>query len=333
VSIADVEVKGMDEVREILDGRNIEWSFGDIDLSKVDLARSLTQNSRGDDAALSEYWVETYALAYKNKETLPPIVCMEAGATSKKLLTLSGLHRVTAARRAGLKSLPGFTVGPLSEILRLYVINEGNRKVGYGLSEDHRLEMAIRFVRQGSTASAAAREVGIDKGKVINRVARMRADERIQKITPRWTSLSPASRQRLDAIQSDDLLKKTCDLVLAAKMTGTEVNNLVRDVQKGKTDVVKEDILATQWEVYRTRIESGGKNRAKTNAQLGVMSLLRSSVTRLANPGSIDLMDELILTIRPEFPEHLVAARDFLVEAVKRSEAVRRPQGVNGNAT
>ena len=141
MSVVD-SVRGMDEARETLEAYGIEWEFGDIALGDIDLARSLMWNAREDGTGLNDYWVDTYSLAYRNKEELPPIICMKAGPRSDKLLVLSGHHRVAGATKAGRKSLLGFTTDTLSDPQRLYVTAESNRKVGYGMSEEARIEAA-----------------------------------------------------------------------------------------------------------------------------------------------------------------------------------------------
>ena len=315
MSVVD-SVRGMDEGRETLEAYGIEWEFGDIELKDIDLARSLMWNAREDGTGLNDYWVDTYSLAYRNKEELPPIICMKVGPKSEKLLVLSGHHRVAGATKAGRKSLPGFTTGTLSDPQRLYVTAESNRKVGYGMSEEARIEAALRFVRQGESAATAARTVGVSATKVTDRVTQMRADDRTQKLTSQWAQIHPAFRKRLHSISSDHLMKKACDLTLAAKLTTKEVHVLVRDINRASTDDLREDIIATSWEIYRPRVESGGKDRATNHKDAGYLGLLRGSLGRLAAPKAFEKMDEIILhkTI-----VELEAAHAFTEEAVKRA--------------
>jgi hypothetical protein len=314
MSVVD-SVRGMDEAKETLEAYNIDWEFGDIDLKDIDLARSLMWNAREDGTGLNDYWVDTYSLAYKNKEELPPIICMKSGPRSTKLLVLSGHHRVAGAKKAGRKTLPGFTTDTLSDPQRLYVTAESNRKVGYGMSEEARIEAALRFVRQGESAATAARTVGVSATKVTDRVTQMRADDRTQKLTSQWAQIHPAFRKRLYSISSDHLMKKACDLTLAAKLTSKEVHGLVKDINTAGTDLIREDIIATAWEIYRTRVESGGKDRATNHKEAGYLGVLRGSLGRIAAPKAFEKMDEIILH---KSLQELEAAHAFTAEAVRR---------------
>lgn len=307
-----------DEAPQILASRGIEWELGTIEIENIDLVRSLSWNAREDGTGLNDYWVETYAQAFRNHEEFPPIICMRSSATSEKFLVLSGHHRVAAAQKAKVASLPAYMVEPLSDSNRLYVTTEANRKVGYGLSEAQRIESALRFVRQGESASAAARIVGLPPKIMIEKVAQMRADDRVQKLSSSWSRMSPETRKRLDSIQSDELLKKTADLVTAASLGRGEVNKLVRDINKGQTDVIRDDVIASMWEVYRPRIDTGGKDRPMTKAQGGYIGLMRASISRLANPVGYDKLDEILLSSRKGFEQDVVAAQVYLTEAVKR---------------
>ena len=315
MSVVD-SVRGMDEVRETLDAYNIDWEFGDIELKDIDLSRSLMWNAREDGTGLNDYWVDTYGLAYRNKEELPPIICMKAGPRAAKLLVVSGHHRVAGALKAGRKYLPGFTTDTLSDPQRLYVTTESNRKVGYGMSEEARIEAALRFVRQGESGAAAARIVGISPSKVSDRITQMRADDRTQKLTPKWAQIHPAFRKRLDSIQSDDLMKKACDLTVAGKLTSKEVHRLVKDINAAPTDVIREEIIETSWEIYRPRVETAGKDRATNKKEAGYLGMLRGSVARLATPKAFEKMDEIILH---KTLGELEAAHAFTAEAVRRA--------------
>lgn len=317
-------VEVITESERILNARNIDWEIGEIPLSSIDFARSLMFNPREDAGGLSEYWVETYAQAYKNKEELPPIIVMRSAGSSKKLLVLSGNHRVAAANKAGRKTLPGYTIDHLPDHLRIDVITEANRTVGYGLTETQRIEAALHHVRFGSTAAEAARRVGADEGRVRRQMAQAVADQRLQKTTSRWTQIEKNSRVRLGSVSSDDLYKKCVDLTLAAHLGGNEINALIRDVNKAKTDKQREDVIASMWDVYRIRIETGGKKAPKTASQGGWMGLVRSSITRISNPEVEKMLDEILLAPRKDFAERVIEAHRILGVAVEKLQERER---------
>jgi ParB-like chromosome segregation protein Spo0J len=313
-------IPGLEEAQEILNSRNIDYEYREIQLSEIDLNRSLMSNAREDGGGFNPYWVETYALAYQNGEQLPPIICMRAagGSTKKPLVVLSGHHRVAAALQAGLKSLPGFVVDTLSEPNRLYVITESNRRVGYGWSEEQRIESALRHVSLGESIVQAARMVGIDEGKVQRKLAHMRADERFQRLTPRWSQLSSHSRMRLNAVQSDEVAKPTFDLAVAAKLSSDEVSDLVRDINKAKTDQKRMEVVASNWELYQHRVITGDKKAPKSMSQSAHLGKLRASLVRLGTPEAWQLIDEVLLS--KDVVETLAAAEKFIAEAVKRAK-------------
>ena len=78
---------------------------------------------------------------------------------------------------------------------------------------------------------------------------------------------------------------------------------------------MREEIIATQWEIYRPRVESGGKDRAKGHKEAGYLGMLRGSVARIATPKAYEKMDEIILH---KTTRELEAARDFTLEALRR---------------
>lgn len=304
--------------QQILDSRNIDWEFGMIPLSKIDLERSLMWNARDELGGLNEHWVETYALFYTNKEELPPIICMNSG--NGKLLVLSGHHRVAAAGRAGFNALPGYTTPTLSEPDRLYVITEANRTVGYGLSEAQRLESGLRHIRQGVSIAEAARRAGIDQQKLHRKVAQMQADDRIQRLSRHWSSLPVQARLRLNGLVNDETCKKGIDLALAANLSGNEASDLVRDVNKATTDKDREEVIASMWEIYRPRIESGGDRSTKRNSKSAgaYVGLMRASIARLANPEAKKHLADIVSTPKDGFDKEILAAEKFIISAADK---------------
>lgn len=218
----------MTDVVKLLDDCGLDYIEKTVALADIDIDQSIAFMQVRDEA-INPTTVQRYAQDLVAGDEFPPIVVHQNGQS--RMLVDDGNHRVRAAVIANRDSVNALvltdpTTAQLKEFRR-----RANAIHGAGLSESERLRLAVdAIIRDGVTFETAARSTKADLNRIKAAVQTKRADDRIRSVVPKASKLPQKSRERLDDIKSDEVLKVAADAVMLAGAPAKDVSTLVRKV-------------------------------------------------------------------------------------------------------
>jgi len=194
--------------------------------------------------AVNQDQLGMYRLAFEDGADFPaPFVYADNG----RYPVLDGIHRVTAARAAGKKTLDAYVVNvsnvdEIDEIRRQF-----NMTNGMNYSSAERVEQALHLVGKGWTAVDAGRAFKVSDSVL---TLKLRAQRGLNRIIEAGTNLNPAHvmslmpTQSLAAVESvarNDVVLKVVSTVARLKKEGAKfdskfIETLLRDGRRISTD-------------------------------------------------------------------------------------------------
>lgn len=244
------------DVEAWLDERHVKWMFdGALPLRKVDAIASMANQARLE--PLNEEVVDRYAADMERGDQFPPIVVNKV--TTKRgtrLVLVGGNHRLAAAGRANVATLPAYVVEAEPEMV-VRLTFEDNRRHGLPPGEEERLFQASHLVANGYTYAAAADVCGVAVGKVQRFIATRETDERAKRLSVRgWTKAPKTSRWRLGMIRSDPVFQAAATLAIDGLFSNSVVMELVTKINAARSEEEAFGVIASEEEVQRAKIQA-----------------------------------------------------------------------------
>lgn len=310
------------ELEAWLDCHQIRWDLTTVAVDDLDTVAGLTNQARPDQP-LDTATVERYAADLAAGDQFPPIVVHD---TNDGLDPVGGNHRITAARIAGIATLPAYVVHDLTARLEWLLAVEDNRRHGLALTEPQRAHHALRLVDSGTTHADAARAVGLTPGQLQRHLSARRATQRATAagIDPdAWAALSSTSRARLAAITDDRVFTRAANLTCAGVVRASDVDELVSRLNNTDTpaEAIQHLLDLEKAAAKRTRRPQGrpsGAPRLKLLAQLdAVLGLDPDTVAADTAPAHRrQLADQIDLAV-----DHLLAIRHAATDDTAKGAA------------
>lgn len=268
------------EIEAWLDERKVTWVFEEaLPVADIDRVASLANQARLE--PLDEDVVDRYAADMERGDVFPPIVVRR---DRKRLVLIGGNHRVTAAGRAGIRSLPAYVIDAAAE-MALRLTYEDNRRHGLPPSEEERLFQAAHLIANGYSQTAAASTVGLSTGKVQRFVSVQRTDERAKRHRIKgWEALPKSSRWRLGEIRSDPVFAEAARLATDGVFTSSSIFELCTRLNAARSEEEAFAVLAHQEVAERAKSQTtaGGmvKRATPRSKLLGALSSIAALEAR-----------------------------------------------------
>lgn len=276
---AVAEAVGYPDIEAWLDERHVAYEFHPaLSVSDVDAGASLANQARLE--ALNEEVVDRYAADMERGDHFPPIIVNKVrGRRATRLVLIGGNHRLTAAMRAKIPTLPAYVVEAEPEMV-VRLTFEDNRRHGFPPSEEERLFQAAHLVATGYSQTQAAEVCGVSLGKLNRALSLQGADQRAKDLGVKsWTSMPKTTRWRLGAVQSDPVFAGAAQLAVDTAMQANDIYELVTRLNKCRSDKDGLELVAAEREIRSAAAqETGGGAIRKSTARsklLGGLSVVR----------------------------------------------------------
>lgn len=261
-----------------LDSIETAWSYVDeLDLAAVDEKASLRNQARLE--PLDDDTVERYAADMARGDAFPPIIVRAKG---DRLVVLGGNHRYHAAKRS--KTAISAYVVDCTDEQALRISYEDNRRHGLPPSVLERCRQGAHLVALGYSVAAAARVVGLNQQRLQRAIT---ADEFVRRcrtldIVP-VPDLVETTKARLMAIRADPVFLDAVDLVADAGLGGDDVERLVVDTNKARSEAAARDHVRNLRALNADRIaRRAAGNDKRTNAKANPRDRLVRALTELS---------------------------------------------------
>lgn len=306
------------EIERILDDFHVEWEFDPNNkIDVIDEKRSLSNQARVDQPIMPDL-VETYAEAMKQGDLFPAVVIHKDG---QKWVTVDGNHRLVASKKAGKTVLPAYKVKAKAETLRV-LMTMLNVIHGRALSEKEKLWHAFFLIDAGTTQEKAAEVLRLPIGRLRNAWSLEKANRRAREVGIRgraWTEMPQSTRTRLNNVSNDTAFKALFDLASKAELSGPEVNRVVTEINKQRSEAGQLKVIETEGEMLRTRIQSTGGGTVKR--EVSPKHQLRMHLAAIAKV-NLDTIPALCTdTEKEQIAEVCIAASDALTKLADRLTA------------
>jgi ParB-like chromosome segregation protein Spo0J len=315
-------VQAGDFDRAVLDELEEPFELIDIPLADIDIDRSrrVLNQVRLGLAAVNDEHVETLATVLEQGGLLPPGIVHRD--PEGHLVILSGNHRFPAYKEAGRSSMPVYLATGLDGVATTDprvqdVALRANVAHGDPVTTEHRIEQAARLVESGHySIKEAARALRVPEGKLRDHAEKIKSRRRLAEAgVPLSDKDIPISvARRLNAIGSDEVLKKAAALVPRMAQKAEETNRLVVAINEARSERDQLAIIAEK----AKELEAAGTAQAKARGVKGG-ALVSPKIRRLDGALSVVLRfdaDELKATMPAEFRDRLRRRVDEAAQAL-----------------
>lgn len=229
------------QVEAWLQRNNIEYAPPTgIPMEMIDVRRSRQNQARRD--PLVQDSVDRYALAFKNGDPFPPIVCYAIG---QKLIIIDGNNRQAGAAKAGHKYIYGIVISDRtsSEMIQLLTV-EANSTHGVTPPVEWRVKQALALVNLGHSVERAALASNVTALQLKAARAAAEADGRALDLKVYgFSELVMSTKQALNTLRDDPSFKAASILAVGKKLSTQQVQALVREVKQGRSEAEKLQII------------------------------------------------------------------------------------------
>ncbi|HXH58446.1 ParB/RepB/Spo0J family partition protein [Iamia sp.] len=215
------------ELEAWLDAHQVTWELvPDIDILSVDVVAGLANQARL--TSLNEDVVDRYAADMAAGARFPPVVLNRVGG---RLIPVGGNHRLAAARRAGVATLPAYVLDEVDDTTVHLLAIEDNRRHGLPLTDEERLHHAVHLTQTDHTPAEAADVCGISLNKLHRHLRANNASRRAVRLdVDGWAALSVTARAQLDSITDDAAFAHIVRLAVDGTVLAGEVGPVVARV-------------------------------------------------------------------------------------------------------
>lgn len=305
------------DTEDLLNELGVQWTYIEaLELEQIDQGASLANQARLE--PLDQEVVERYQAAYEEAEDFPALL-VRKGRGKQGMLLLGGNHRYAGAVGAGKTHHDVYLVVGTGEVLSR-LMYEDNRRHGLPPSTEERV-MAARHLMAGPdglSAAAAARAVGVGKGKLDQAIAVVGADRRAEEMAVEgWSRLGHTQRWRLSFLDRPRVFRRAAELTVAANLRANEVFDLVTDLNTvaEADDHEQLDRLARWKDTLEDRVKTGSRDNSTGHTARGRF-LQSVTALRLIDPADV----------AEAFGDASARQREALAEQIK--EAARVMQAV-----
>jgi hypothetical protein len=276
-----------------LSRNGVPWEY----VPKLPLKDINTGASRNNQARLGEKLdgerVIQIAVLVLDGQDMPAFIVYRTA--DGRYILIDGNHRDAGLREAGAVEHDAYCVLIEDPQILETLTRTANSLEGHGFTTDERVAQAVRLVDEcGHTIEQAARWIGIRPDRVKDRLALRDVTDRLRSMGEDRGDLPPSASRILGRLQNNNVLREANLFAQAHRMKTPQINDMVVDVRKGRTEADQLAILA-QWGQRQDMIEQKvrGMGRKGTKAETPARSRFLSAISSLkrALPPDITLQD------------------------------------------
>jgi hypothetical protein len=281
----------------------------DLDLGRIDVARSLTNQARIGEPVVGDV-VERYTAAYQSGDEFPPLLARRTSARAK-LVLLGGNHRHAAAKAAGLTTHPAYVVECTDEVALVLAFGD-NRRHGLPPSNAERIAQAVHLIDQGMTQQDAAAVVGVQQSTISRHRTVVACTRRANTlgVAAEYQGLPMGHRERLALLRSDPVFVEATRLTVDAHLTQPKLNDLIGRLRNARSDVAALELLGTLREELADTIQTGKALSKKGKAPVTAYGTLNGALARI-----LDVHADQVV---PPDPASADRVRKKITETVRR---------------
>ncbi len=248
----------------------------EIDIKEINL--TVSRDNGGRSVVIVPEKVEHIKAAIEAGDILPPIIVAKFGK-SNQYEVWSGMHRTTAYVELKRKTITAVVVVCSDELLKDLTPASFNASGGDGLSRQERQNLARKAVmKYGWTLEKAAYISCLSIGQVKTAIRSFKERERIEELGVSTGKMGDKQIQYIAGLNNDNVIRDIANTVVAAKLTGDQTAELVREVKKERTESGQLRVAAEQ------RQERLGNPQQKTHLPKKVLdkrSLFRKALSQI----------------------------------------------------
>jgi hypothetical protein len=297
----------------------VGWTFiSDVMAGRFDKEGSLRNQARF--KPLNPRLVEKYRAPARNRK-LPPVIGYETRRAGGGNIRLAdGNHRLAASDLEH-SPLNVYLVDADTDPVTLARITYRENTInGEPATEAESVAHAVWLVQNGSSAKAAATEVGLTSDALVKKaVNRHNAALRSKsaRIDPdMWASLGETIQGRLTAIRTDEGLRAAAELAFAARLKLHEVDTLISRLRSSSSAETQKRIVAEYVQEFTERIQAtaGGVTATKVRSAPTAKTRAHQAIgTLLTLPPYDEVASAYAPTERDGAVERLGSAIDYLI--------------------
>lgn len=250
------------EIERLFNEYLVEWEFDpSFQLSDIDEKRSFANQARVDQPIQPDL-VETYVEAKKNGDVFPAIVIHKDG---NRYVNVDGNHRYAADSKLGVTTIPVYKIKAKPETIRV-LMTLLNVIHGRALSEKEKLWHAFFLIDSGTPHERAAKVLHLPLSRLRTAWSLEQANRRAREVglaKKAWGELPQTYRRRLAQISTDAAFKEMFDLTCKASLNTEELSRMVAEVNKLRDQQAQVDLIKTEGEAIRDRIQSSAGGTIK----------------------------------------------------------------------
>jgi Mor family transcriptional regulator len=284
------------KVEADLRNMNIKWVRLDVPLAFVDTPLSLKNNARIGEALIEETrkqyaFAMTAALTEGVEANFPAPVFreLEGVRSSLKYSTLSGNHRVVAARDAGLRSIENvYVLQDVTDLQAELVARTFNRGIGSEQSDDEAAQHAVHFMNQhGLSLKETAKHFRLSETKLRTTVRLLDTRKVLLSIGFETTGWPNRLVDTIGQLRQSHPMMRAVALFYRSHRDSAATMRLVADMKAATSESEALRVAAERGSELKTQSVSrvqGGRGGNKRSAFLrmfhGIATLLRRGGAR-----------------------------------------------------
>lgn len=250
------------EIERLLDEYLVEWEFDPaLPLSDIDEKRSYANQARVDQPIQPDL-VETYVEAKRNGDIFPAIVVHKDGP---RWVNVDGNHRYAADKSIGNATVPAYRIKAKAETVRV-LMTLLNVIHGRALSEKEKLWHAFFLIDSGTSHDRAAKVLHLPLSRLKSAWSLEQANRRARDVgLPKkaWSDMTQTTRRRLAQLTTDAAFIDLFDLASKASLNYDEINRMVSEVNKIRSEQAQRDFIKAEAESIRDRIQGSAGGTIK----------------------------------------------------------------------
>lgn len=245
--------------QELNETYHVGWKYvAGVNTSEFDIEKSQANQARFE--AIDEAVVAQYVEGVERGDPFPAVIAYRPRARSK-LVIIDGNHRL-AAHAAAQAPISVYEIeqGTRAQVIAVMTF-AFNTKHGKPTSEDERVEQALYLINSGASIDEASAQVNVPSRLVKRAIAKSKGDVRADEVgldRRKWDMISQSGKNRLLNISTDEGFKDAAELAYAASLDATEIFELVGLLNSSRSATKHRQIIKTQADIHRDRIQLGG---------------------------------------------------------------------------
>jgi len=242
------------EIEKWLREWNVDYAIQQVNLDRVDVARSMKNQARIGDV-IDKDVVERYRIAMLDGDEFPPLVFWRN--QTGQYVVIDGNHRLHAAIEAHFDAVAGFVVQDVSGLVVTGMTFQANVRHGKNVSDAERLHHAMWLADNGMPLAEAAKRLSLSPGLLRKAKAEIDATRRADAAGIRraeWESLPTTIRNRLYNVSTDEGFIAATKLCVEAGLGAEAAFKMVSEMNDTKSSAKQLTIVELHREEYADRI-------------------------------------------------------------------------------